>query len=56
MASGVGGLFQIFGGRKWGGVPGLGPPPAFWPFDIGLGTVVAPVACHLAHVFVTVSV
>ena len=29
--------------RKGQGFPGIGPPPTFWPFMVGLGTVMAPV-------------
>ena len=28
---------------KGRGLPGIGPLPAFWPFMVGLGTVLAPV-------------
>ena len=28
---------------KWWGFPGIGPSPTFWPFMVGLGTVMAPV-------------
>ena len=27
--------------------PGTGPPPTFWPFMVGLGTVMAPVGVSL---------
>ena len=28
--------------KEWG-FPGIGPSPTFWPFMVGLGTVMAPV-------------
>ena len=29
---------------KGRGFPGIGPPPTFWPFQVSLGTVMAPVS------------
>ena len=38
----MGGLFQLFGGVGRGlGFPEIGPPPTFWPFMVGLRTVMA---------------
>ena len=34
--------------RKGRGFPGIGLLPSFWPFMVGLGTVMAPV-CHIAY-------
>ena len=33
--------------------PEIEPPPAFWPFMIGLGTVMAPVNVSLANVVIS---
>ena len=35
------GLFELFGGKRWG-FPGIGPLSTFWPFTVGLRTVLAP--------------
>ena len=36
--------------EKGQGFLGIGAPPAFWPFMVGLGTVMAPVGVSLANV------
>ena len=41
----MGGLFQLFWRRGWG-FPGIGPPPIFWPFMLGLRTVMSHCSCQ----------
>lgn len=43
----MGGLFQLFPGRG-AGFPGIGLPPTFWPFMVGLRTLVVPVGMSLS--------
>ena len=35
-------IIPTISGKGWG-FPGIGPLPTFWPFMVGLGTVMAPV-------------
>ena len=42
---------------KGQGIPGIGPPPTFWPFIVGFRTVMAPVGvsfsllmCYSEHI------